>query len=51
MGKGSKIFAYESIGSGTGIFYKRGYGEGHRRTLSIWYPLSSIRTHKLSYNF
>jgi hypothetical protein len=42
MGKGTKVVTHEGTGSGTGIFYKRGYGEGYYSTLSIGYPLPSL---------
>jgi len=35
MGNDTKIVAHEDISSGTGIFYKRGYGEGHCSILPI----------------
>jgi len=40
MGKGTKVVAHE--GTGTGIFYKRGYEEGYCSTLPIGYPLPSL---------
>jgi len=42
MGTGSKIVAHEGMGSGTGIFYKCGYGNGHYSTLPIGGPLPSL---------
>jgi len=38
MGKGTKVVTHEGTGSGTGIFYKRGYGEGYYSTLPIVIP-------------
>ena len=35
---GSKIVAHEGMGSGTSIFYKREYGDGHYSTLPIGGP-------------
>ncbi|AES81594.1 hypothetical protein MTR_7g098460 [Medicago truncatula] len=43
MGKGTIVVAHEGTGTGTGIFYKCGYGNGHCSTLSIGYPLPSLR--------
>jgi len=40
MEKETKVVVHE--GTGTGIFYKRRYGEGHCNTLPIEYPLSSL---------
>jgi len=42
MGKGTKVVADEGMGTGTGIFYKCGYGDGHSNTLLIRYPLPSL---------
>jgi hypothetical protein len=44
MGKGTKVVAHEGTGTGTGIFYKRGYGDGYYSTLPIGYPLPSLPT-------
>ena len=41
MGKGTIVVAHEDTGTGTGIFYKCGYGDGHYSTLPIGYPLPS----------
>jgi len=40
MGNGTKVIAYED--TGTSIFYKYGYGEGHYNIISIEYPLPSL---------
>jgi len=51
MGKGTKVVAHEGTGTGTGIFYKCGYGKGHYSTLPIGYPLPSLHiTFKLDPN-
>jgi len=42
MGKGTKVVAHEAMSTGTGIFYKCGYGDGHSSTLLIGYPLPSL---------
>jgi len=42
MGKGTKVVAHESTGLGTGIFYKRGYGDGYYSILPIGYTLPSL---------
>ncbi|AES60826.1 hypothetical protein MTR_1g071320 [Medicago truncatula] len=42
MGKGTKVVAHEGTGPGTGIFYKRGYGDGYYSTLPVGYPLPSL---------
>ncbi|AES74503.1 hypothetical protein MTR_6g007000 [Medicago truncatula] len=42
MGKGTKVVAHEGKGTGTSIFYKCGYGDGHCSTLPIGYPLPSL---------
>jgi len=42
MGKGTKVVAHEGMGTGTGIFSKCGYGDGHYSTLPIGYPLPSL---------
>jgi len=42
MGKGTKVVAHEGMGTGTGIFSKYGYGDGHYSTLPIGYPLPSL---------
>jgi len=42
MGKDTKVVTHEGMGPGTGIFYKRGYGEGYYSTLPIEYPLPSL---------
>jgi len=42
MGKDTKVVAHEGTGSGTGIFYKRGYGDGYYSTLPIGYLLQSL---------
>jgi len=42
MGKDTKVVAHEDMDTGTGIFYKCGYGDGHSSTLSIGYPLPSL---------
>jgi len=42
MGKGIKVVTQEGMGSDTGIFYIRGYGEGYYSTLPIGYPLPSL---------
>ncbi|AES86493.1 hypothetical protein MTR_4g009070 [Medicago truncatula] len=43
MGKGPKVVAHEGTGTGMGISYKCGYGDGHYSTLPIGYPLSSLK--------
>ena len=42
MGKGSKVVAQEGMDTGTGIFSKCGYGDGHCSSLPIEYPLPSL---------
>ena len=42
MGTGTKLIAHEGMGSGMGIFLKRGYGDGHYGTLPNGYPLPSL---------
>jgi len=42
MEKRTKVVAHEVTDTGTGIFYKCGYGEGHYSTLLIRYPLPSL---------
>jgi len=42
MGMGTKLIAHEGMGSGMGIFLKRGYGDGHYGTLPNGYPLPSL---------
>jgi len=42
MGKGTQVVAHEGMDTGTGIFFKCGYGDGHCSTLPIGYPLSSL---------
>jgi len=42
MGKGTQVVAHEGMGTGTGIFFKCGYGDGHCSTLPIGYPLPSL---------
>jgi len=42
MGEGIKVVVHEGTGSDTSIFYRRRYGERHRSTLSIKYPLPSL---------
>jgi len=42
MGTGTKLIAHEGMGSGMGIFSKRGYGDGHYGTLPNGYPLPSL---------
>lgn len=42
MKKDTKVTAHEGTDSGTSIFYKCGYGEGHCNTLPLGYPLSSL---------
>jgi len=32
MGKDTKVITHEGMSSGTGIFYKRGYGKGYYST-------------------
>jgi len=44
MGTGTKLIAHEGMGSGMGIFSKRGYGDGHYGTLPNGYPLPSLIT-------
>jgi len=39
---GTKLIAHEGMGSGMGIFLKRGYGDGHYGTLPNGYPLPSL---------
>jgi len=47
MGKDTKVVTHEGMDSGTGIFYKRGYGEWYYSTLPIGYPLPSLsKMHK-----
>jgi len=46
MGKGTKVVVHEGMDTGTVIFYKYGYGDGHCSTLPIGYPLSSLRPTK-----
>jgi hypothetical protein len=42
MEKGTKVVTHEGTGTGTDIFYKRGYGDGYYSTLPIGYPLPSL---------
>jgi len=42
MGKGTQVVAHEGMGTGTGIFFKCRYGDGHCSTLPIGYPLPSL---------
>jgi hypothetical protein len=42
MGNDTKVVAHEGTNTGMGIFCKCGYGKGHRSTLPIGYPLSSL---------
>jgi len=42
MGTGTKLIAYEGMGSGMRTFLKRGYGDGHYSTLSNGYPLPFV---------
>ena len=42
MEKSNKFVSLKGTNSGTGIFYKRGYGEEHCNTLPAWYPLPSL---------
>jgi len=42
MGTGTKLIAHEGMGSGMGIFLKRGYRDGHYGTLPNGYPLPSL---------
>jgi len=43
MGTDTKLIAHEGMGSGMGIFLKRGYGDGHYGTLPNGYPLPSLQ--------
>jgi len=47
MGKDTKLVAHEGTDSGTSIFYKHEYGEGHCDTLLIGYPLPTLSLLKL----
>jgi len=42
MGKETKVVAHGGTSMGTGIFYKRKYGEGYRSTLPIAIPTLMI---------
>ncbi|AES87285.1 transmembrane protein, putative [Medicago truncatula] len=41
-GKGTKVVVRVGTGTGTSIFYKCRYGDGHCSTLPIGYPLPSL---------
>jgi len=40
MGMGTKVDAHEGAGTGTGIFYKRGYEERHCSTQPHWVSIA-----------
>jgi len=42
MGKDTKVVAHEGMDTGTGIYSKCGYENGHYSTLPIGYPLLSL---------
>ncbi|AES75132.1 hypothetical protein MTR_6g026840 [Medicago truncatula] len=48
MGKGTKVVVHEGTDTGTGIFYKRGYGDGYYSTLSIGVPIAIPKLEGLS---
>jgi len=49
MGKGTQVVAHEGMSTGTGIFFKCGYRDGHCSTLPIGYPLPSLVSLSLPY--